>query len=492
MTTIATNRYASVGKRFVAIIIDGFLLQILYFIAYGKPPAPEDLSTPKGIAYNLLAAIIGWIYFALMESSSLQATFGKRLLGIVVTNTDGDKISFGRATLRYLAKSFWILIFIFAFLVALMTRTINGGQSPYLAFVGLLFLIAIAVLFIGYLMAFFTPEKQALHDIIARCLVVNGNGQAITIPWKTVIGLAITTIVAGRLISQIPETNSSDTTVVNNPPATRNQSTENTDNNQSSNIPNTNNSENQENPPSRNNNVFGLELVQPNDNLFGVWQLEFANGAVQHQALLSMRGTSGVMLVRLADGQGGTQTIRQNMKLWSSAKGLVLIGKNPINPKTNNLVATYSPDNFLIAVQPDNSLGFRNYSINTVNNSVFESPVERKFIGYPSIGVKMVELTPKNQKELNQQSKLPFQLNRDKGVVILEVERNSNANKAGVQPGDVILSINDTQINEVKQVQQIIRSTGLDAVLKLEIDRDGNNLSLQVQPGCCVPPETAK
>jgi uncharacterized RDD family membrane protein YckC len=71
-----------------------------------------------------------------MESSSKQATIGKLMLKIRVTNATGARIGFGRASGRYFAKF------------------ISG-----------------ATLLIGYVMAGFTERKQALHDIIAGTLV---------------------------------------------------------------------------------------------------------------------------------------------------------------------------------------------------------------------------------------------------------------------------------------------------------------------------------
>jgi uncharacterized RDD family membrane protein YckC len=58
-------------------------------------------------------------------------------IGIKVTDLNGNRISFGRATGRYFAK-------------------ILSGM----------------ILMIGYIMAGFTEKKQALHDMIASCLVV--------------------------------------------------------------------------------------------------------------------------------------------------------------------------------------------------------------------------------------------------------------------------------------------------------------------------------
>jgi uncharacterized RDD family membrane protein YckC len=78
------------------------------------------------------------IYYAWMESSSHQGTLGKMALGLIVTDLEGRRITFARASGRYFAK-------------------IITGLIP---------------LGIGYMMAGFTEKKQALHDMIASCLVL--------------------------------------------------------------------------------------------------------------------------------------------------------------------------------------------------------------------------------------------------------------------------------------------------------------------------------
>lgn len=78
------------------------------------------------------------LYFTIMESSSYQATFGKKLMNIKVTDMDGRKISFWRSVLRNLAK-----------------------------------ILSSMVYYLGYLMIGLTRKKQGLHDMIAGCLVVD-------------------------------------------------------------------------------------------------------------------------------------------------------------------------------------------------------------------------------------------------------------------------------------------------------------------------------
>ena len=90
--------------------------------------------------YGIGYFVVWWLYFALMESSSNQATLGKKLLGIKVTDMAGQPLSFIHAAGRQLAG-----------------------------------LITSMTFYIGYLMAAFTGRKQALHDIIAGAVIVNKN-----------------------------------------------------------------------------------------------------------------------------------------------------------------------------------------------------------------------------------------------------------------------------------------------------------------------------
>jgi uncharacterized RDD family membrane protein YckC len=57
--------------------------------------------------------ILSWLYSAGLESSAWQATMGKRLLGLSVTDRQGRRISFVRATARFAARA---LIFLTAFI----------------------------------------------------------------------------------------------------------------------------------------------------------------------------------------------------------------------------------------------------------------------------------------------------------------------------------------------------------------------------------------
>ncbi len=88
----------------------------------------------------LVVLIIRWVYFAYMESSARQATFGKEALGLMVIDGEGHRISFARATGRWFGK-----------------------------------LISWATFGIGFYLIGFTGKKQGLHDLIADTYVVYKN-----------------------------------------------------------------------------------------------------------------------------------------------------------------------------------------------------------------------------------------------------------------------------------------------------------------------------
>jgi uncharacterized RDD family membrane protein YckC len=150
--------YAGFWLRVVAHLIDGIILGIPFFLVMiglfflfggfrlmarqrvGGPPDTAFLGMIIG-AYlftMFFYLVAGWLYFALMESSTRQATFGKAVLSLYATDLAGRPLGFGHATGRYFAK-------------------IISGLIPF---------------GIGYIMAGFTEKKQALHDMIAGTLVL--------------------------------------------------------------------------------------------------------------------------------------------------------------------------------------------------------------------------------------------------------------------------------------------------------------------------------
>jgi uncharacterized RDD family membrane protein YckC len=139
--------YGGFWIRFVAYLLDAVLLNIAFWIIATVigvsmiPADPAKFDSEQFIAqmgkFQLVALVVTWLYFALLESSARGATVGKMVLGLRVVDDSGQRISFLRATGRFFAKF------------------ISG-----------------LILLIGYIMAAFTDRKRALHDIMAGTLVV--------------------------------------------------------------------------------------------------------------------------------------------------------------------------------------------------------------------------------------------------------------------------------------------------------------------------------
>jgi uncharacterized RDD family membrane protein YckC len=145
---VAGAGYGGFWIRVVAAIIDGILLRVVVspvgMIFGGMGLAGGMMGGIPHLGLGLLGTGItlillvfgGWLYEALMESSSYQATLGKMVFGMKVTDLHGNRISFERATGRHFAK--WL---------------------------------SAMILGIGYIMVGFTERKQGLHDLLAGTLV---------------------------------------------------------------------------------------------------------------------------------------------------------------------------------------------------------------------------------------------------------------------------------------------------------------------------------
>lgn len=160
----APRRYAGFWIRLVAALVDGLILGIPFWIIVASvigmsggfammlrrlpqgsaPPDPREVMAVMAPLFGVFLLgwfaflIVEWLYYAGMESSARQATIGKSVMSLRVTNYEGKRISFGHATGRFAGK--------------VLNRFIPLG--------------------IGFIMAGFTEKKQALHDLIAGTLVV--------------------------------------------------------------------------------------------------------------------------------------------------------------------------------------------------------------------------------------------------------------------------------------------------------------------------------
>ena len=135
--------YAAFGNRAGALLLDflistvvttvavltGLWLYVWLFGPVYRHNARLFVQVVSGLAF--------WLYFAGFESSRFQATPGKRWSGVMVTDIAGQRLSFGRATIRHFGK-----------------------------------VVSAALLGLGFAMAAWTSKKQALHDMLGGAVVV--------------------------------------------------------------------------------------------------------------------------------------------------------------------------------------------------------------------------------------------------------------------------------------------------------------------------------
>jgi len=120
--------YAGFWRRAGAYVLDYILISIVAQIGVLAVGGPG----------RVLLGIAAILYYPILESSSMQATLGKRVFGIKVTDLHGERIGFGRAFGRLFGHILSFLMF---------------G--------------------VGFAMAVFTERRQTLHDKMAGTLVVN-------------------------------------------------------------------------------------------------------------------------------------------------------------------------------------------------------------------------------------------------------------------------------------------------------------------------------
>ena len=165
--------YANFWKRAAAFLLDGFLCSVILvfcflicaviLILFRYFGALKDISVSSDSWVGYILVLPVWlIYYVWAESSSWQATLGKKLFSLKVVDSAGNRVSFGRS----LGRNF-----------------------------GMVFL-SHAILGINYLFCLWTEKRQCLHDMIAGCLVVDTQPNE-----KNGLAIAITLLIPCVLIS---------------------------------------------------------------------------------------------------------------------------------------------------------------------------------------------------------------------------------------------------------------------------------------------------
>lgn len=123
---------ASIGKRFLAFLLDFLIIEAL--------SAPLWFFGPFTYAFTFLLVV--YFYYAVLEQTALCATIGKKACGIMVVDENGQRLSASASFLRSLCR-----------------------------------LLSDMTLGVGHLIALFNPEGRTLHDRMAKTYVVSARDE---------------------------------------------------------------------------------------------------------------------------------------------------------------------------------------------------------------------------------------------------------------------------------------------------------------------------
>src|SRR5215475_3545794 len=148
------------NAAYAAFLLDALILAaVMLVIGVGFLATRSNVAMEVVLALGLAAS---WFYFSFMESGPSGGTLGKRAFGLQVLSDRMERISFPRATVRWAARA-----------------------------------LSAVVLAIGYLMQPFTARKQALHDLVARTVVLS------RVPRPRVLSVVIVLCVAPLLLGAL-------------------------------------------------------------------------------------------------------------------------------------------------------------------------------------------------------------------------------------------------------------------------------------------------
>lgn len=103
-------------------------------------------------------------------------------------------------------------------------------------------------------------------------------------------------------------------------------------------------------------------------------------------------------------------------------------------------------------------------------------------VEHPYIGVQMAVLNPQVKQFINTSPNSGMQVEEDQGILVVQVQRNSPAAKAGVRIGDVIKAIDNQSVTKANKVQQLIENAGVGGELPVEVRRNGRTVALTIEP----------
>ncbi len=153
----------------IKFVTEWVLLEKLYFLDLMR--AVAEISPLIVYTSTILLGMFPYLLIIWFNSSKYQGTPGKLLVGIKITDMNGERISFWRSLGRHYVMNLFSFLMLFrAFKLEVL---LSGLSTLMLDIVGIIiFILCILLPVIGYLMIAFTARKQGIHDKLFGTVVV--------------------------------------------------------------------------------------------------------------------------------------------------------------------------------------------------------------------------------------------------------------------------------------------------------------------------------
>jgi len=126
-------------------------------------------------------------------------------------------------------------------------------------------------------------------------------------------------------------------------------------------------------------------------------------------------------------------------------------------------------------------LGFA-IPIKTAKN-IAEQLMTKGKVNHPYLGIRMTTLTPELKKQINEDPSSNLEVKEERGILIFRIERSSPAAQSGLKAGDVIQKIGGRSVETAEQVQQVVEASTVGNDLPVEVNRNGQTVTVNVKPG---------
>lgn len=162
--------YAGVIARVLAYIVDAIILGVVNYLI--------SSILGKGSINTIIPILLELVYFAVMEGSKFQASVGKLLFKMKVTDENGERLSMIKAGARYLVLSVFSILGDIVTLVqgktpAVTPTSMSQALKSLTSLSNIISLMAIVYTIIILVSILLSKYGQGIHDRVVKSYVID-------------------------------------------------------------------------------------------------------------------------------------------------------------------------------------------------------------------------------------------------------------------------------------------------------------------------------